>query len=377
MFWSYTLKDVVEIEPVYFPSLGKNQKDIQALYGQKTSTRSNHNSHNNSNDGHADDDGAGGRSGAMEDELSSLLPPAVVKPTTTSHHSAPPDGGDDREKRGGGDVHTKMEEEKQDLLLFPGSSPSTCTFSNLEKIPVKPMVAPSISIWSDLLLHRLTERYVGKVVPRLGFCLAVEHILEYTPCVIQGPHAAAWTTAVFDICVFAPSPATRFRAKISHQDELGIRLSIDFFAGFRIFVPAAELVEGSVFNKDTATWALMMTEEDGEEEVAVMGHGGGAGENGKEEEEKSASPSPHASSALMDNVEDGAVPFNLYVHLEDVIAKVIRCDIIDRGIKQDASPFASSSLPPYAHDAEQEGEELMAIVASFRGDCLGPISWFD
>lgn len=235
MFWSYTLKDVVEVEPVYFP----------------------------------------------------------VESTTPSSCSG---------------------------------SPTACS-STSSTTP--------LASWSDLILHRLTERYVGKVVPRLGFCVAVEHILEYTPCEVKGPNGSAWLTAIFDVCVFAPTPGTRFRAKIAHQEESGLYLRMDFFASYRVFVPADQLLEGSVFDVASGRWALPVESEEGVEDDQAVAS------------------------------ESGSIPplCNHYISEEDVIAKVVQCVVFD-GDRRKAS--ATTTTP-----------ELMYITASFRGDCLGPVAWFE
>lgn len=283
MFWSYTLKDVVEIEPVYFPS---------PVADQSSEKRSNEMSVTASG-------------GSV---LSPSLPNVVMKACCCAENNASKDGHD----------------------LF-------CSTTKIEEIEVKPIVASSISIWSDLILHRLTERYVGKVVPRLGFCLAVEHVLEYSPCEVKGPHGSAWLTAVFDICLFAPVPFTRFRAKIVGQDEGGIILCIDFFASYRILVPPKELVDGSAFDKVTGRWFLPVTEND-EEKEAIEGD----------------------SSAISDAECNNSC--NFYLHQEDVVAKVVSCYIVGG----ESNPHNTA-----------EKEELMSITASFQGDCLGPISWFE
>lgn len=314
MFWTYTLKDVVEIEPVYFPSPALTESIVSAREEPYFS------SHRMSS-----------RRDVAEDPPHPPLPAVVIKICKPKSEE-----GED------GSVEAKR------ILHYMTSTTAMGTSSSREdeqvtEIPVRSMVAPSISVWADIILHRLTERYVGKVVPRLGFCVVVDHLLEYTPCEIKGPHASAWVTAVFEICVFAPVPLTRFRAKIVAQDPSGMYVSIDFFEAYRIFIPAAELVEGSTFDPTTGRWYLPMSEEEEEREP--------------EEEEENAKPSmaPDTTAEL---------PCNYYMHQEDVIAKVLHCVIAGN----------TSSAVPHNEDGE---EGLMSITASFRGDCLGPVSWFD
>lgn len=283
MFWSYTLKDVVEIEPVYFPSPAVEKSS------EKRSEKT-------------------GVTDSRGNVLLTSLPNVVMKACCCTETSG-----------------KKVE---HDL---------SCSTAKVETIEVKPIVASSISIWSDLILHRLTERYVGKVVPRLGFCLAVEHVLEYSPCEVKGPNGSAWLTAVFDICLFAPVPFTRFRAKIVEQGEEGIILCIDFFAAYRILVPPKELVDGSAFDKASGRWFLPVTENDEEKEV--------------KEGDSSAFPDTEINTSC-----------NFYLHHEDVVAKVLSCHI------------AGGDAPTH-NTAEKE--EIMSITASFQGDCLGPVSWFE
>eukprot|EP00796_Vickermania_ingenoplastis_P012032 gene12032-8285_t len=232
MFWSHTIKDVVEVEPVYYPV------EQEVAQGPSSAT---------------------------------AKPPAVAAAVTE-----------------------------------------------------KSIASPAISLWADLILHRLTERYVGRVVESLGFCVAVEHVLEYSPCQVRGPTASAWMTAVFDICVFAPAPGTRLRACVSHQTERGVFLRVDFIAAFPILVPADQLVEGSRYNELGAEWLLPLDD------------------------------SPENASGVAAFDLDKC---NRYRAGDEVIVKVLACNLSRGG---------GAGAPPE-----------MEVLASCRGDCLGPVAWFE
>lgn len=180
------------------------------------------------------------------------------------------------------------------------------------------------SQWAGRVLHRLTERYVGKVIPSLGLCVAIEEVLEFTPCEVVGSGGSAWLTAVFDVCVFAPSPSTRLRAQILTQSEAGITLQLSFCPAFPILIEAHELVEGSIFDKAAGQWCLPIEEE---------GH------------DASVSPPPS----------------NPYRRNEDVVCRVVSCRVHSK----DNNEWAEGA------------EKLMEIRASLRGDCLGPAAWFE
>lgn len=262
MFRSFTLKDIVEVEPVYFPrgdNLGLSSQ--QSIAGKEST------------------------------------------------------------------LNTDCSSEEQNNRSCSERKEASVSIERASTLPL-PVSAPRLSLWSEIILHRLTERYVGKVVPALGFCVAVEHVLEYTPCEVKGPTGSAWLTAVFDICIFAPLPDSRLRATIVRQDETGVFLSIDFFSAFIIFVPGAELVEGSHFDPTACSWALPVED----------------------------SPSAHSpSSAAGDSTAQ-----NYYTVNEDVIAKVLACSIITD-----------------ARLMNEKNEPLMSITASFRGECLGPVAWYE
>lgn len=262
MFWSYTVKDVVEVEPMYFPPYPPSRSPLGSLESL----------------------------GVYEEGCA-----APASSSSAFFASIPPVSG---------------------AVVGEGAETT-----------IKPIVAPALSRWSDIVLHRLTERYVGRVVPRLGLCVAVEHVLEYTPCSVRGPHGSAWLGAVFDICVFAPAPGTRLRAKISSQNDTGIYLRVDFAAAFPIHVPAAQLVDGSLFDAERKQWCLPLQDE-GE---------GESGEGGGEEYR------------------------NYYTVNEDVVVKMLSCDVCG-GEGEHSQPEAAL---------------LMRLVGSFQGDGLGPVVWYD
>ncbi|ESL08039.1 DNA-directed RNA polymerase III subunit [Trypanosoma rangeli SC58] len=201
---------------------------------------------------------------------------------------------------------------------------------------------PYHATFEDIIMHRLTERYVGKIVPGCGLCVAIHEILQYTEGIVRGPSASAWLTAQFRLCVFAPTPGARLRATISAQTREGIFLTLDFFQ-FVFFVPGDLLVAPSSYHEENRCWALHV---DGEEEEEAL------------------------EPAL-----------NPYVNGDEVVVKVERVivrELVDfhgnvggngggnltgrDGAGKDG--FLASQLP-------------MEVCGSFVGTGLGPVLWFE
>ncbi|CBH18359.1 RNA polymerase subunit, putative [Trypanosoma brucei gambiense DAL972] len=118
----------------------------------------------------------------------------------------------------------------------------------------------------DILMHRLTERYVGRIVPSLGLCVAIHEVAHYTSGIVRGSSASAWFTVQFRVCVFSPTPGARVRATIGAQTREGIFLSLDFFQ-FVFFVPGDQLIAPSFFDEGNQCWMLRV--DDGTDEDAV------------------------------------------------------------------------------------------------------------
>lgn len=189
--------------------------------------------------------------------------------------------------------------------------------------------------FDDILVHRLTERYVGRVVPGLGLCVAIHDIVQYAHGAVRGPSASAWLTAQFRLCVFAPTPGARLRATISAQTREGIHLTLDFFH-FLFFVPGDLLIQPSFYHEKKKCWVLQV--------------------EGDEEDD--------ASGPTLNSYENGD---EVVVKVEQVTVR----DLVDfhGGVAAKsgggvAEGSAATKLP-------------MEIRGSFLGTGLGPVLWFE
>ncbi|KAG8348706.1 SHS2 domain [Trypanosoma vivax] len=185
----------------------------------------------------------------------------------------------------------------------------------------------------DTLMHRLTERYVGKIVPSLGLCVAIHDILHSTQGTVRGTSASAWFTVQFRICVFAPAPGARLRATIAAQNHRGIFLSLDFFQ-FLFLVPGDKLIAPSTFDEKRGCWVLQV--DDGSDESAVNAY-----ERGDE----------------------------VVVRVERVVVREpmdFHGDVGTRGVKLGV-----------CGGTEEAPRWPMEVFGSFVGTGLGPVLWFE
>nr|CCC95854.1 unnamed protein product [Trypanosoma congolense IL3000] len=197
----------------------------------------------------------------------------------------------------------------------------------------------------DVLLHRLTERYVGKMIPSLGLCVAIQELIHHTPGTVRGSAASVWFTAEFRVCVFAPTPGARLRATISAQTREGIYLSLDFFH-FVLFVPGDQLISPSFFDERSMCWALSV--EDVADEDAV----------------------------------------NPYEKGDEVIVRVDRVVVRDPTDLQGSHSSRITAIDDVSHTSgagagvKGVAKELdcaqwpMEVYGSFLGTGLGPVMWF-
>ncbi|KAF8303679.1 putative DNA-directed RNA polymerase III subunit [Trypanosoma cruzi] len=209
--------------------------------------------------------------------------------------------------------------------------------------------------FEDILMHRLTERYVGKIVPGCGLCVAIHDILQYTQGIVRGPSASAWLTAQFRLCIFAPTPGARLRATISAQTREGIFLTLEFFQ-FVFFVPGDLLVAPSSYHEEKKCWVLHVEEEE-EDDV-------------EEGEEKGA-----LESAL-----------NPYENGDEVIVKVehvIVRELVDFhsnvGTKSQNNNInnVNSGVSADGKEGSPTSQSPMEVRGSFVGTGLGPVLWFE
>lgn len=317
-FLAYVLSDVVEVEPVYFPSRAASKADVVAL--------------------------------SSSSSASSSSPAAAAAATRRTYTR-----GD-----GNTNIATTVNEDPHSSVTCLSSSTST----------------PYTLTFDDVLLHRVTERYVGKVIPAVGLCVAVVRVLAYSPSEIKGPAASAWVTATFEVCVFAPTTGERLRAHIAHQDHRGLFLSVDFFAAMPFVVPATQLVAGSLFDRNRGSWYLPLDDD-----------GGGAAAERRDQQQQ---------QQRAENDDDGGggdTTRNYYVVGEDVVVKVLQCIVrseleVREGVAADVqcghrsldssgADGGSGGLPQTGAGNGPGPLPLMEIVGSFVGDGLGPTAWFE
>ncbi|KEG09486.1 DNA-directed RNA polymerase III subunit [Trypanosoma grayi] len=197
--------------------------------------------------------------------------------------------------------------------------------------------------FEDILMHRLTERYVGKIVPGYGLCVAVHDLLQYTPGVVRGTSASAWLTARFRLCVFAPTPGARLRATISAQNRDGIFLSLDFFQ-FVFFVPGDLLVSPSTYHAEKKCWVLHVE---------------------ADEEDDTAEPA-----------------LNPYENGDEVIVKVERVivrELVDfhGNVGTKGGSSGGGAAGGQMGEGASTAQSPMEVLGSFVGTGLGPVLWFE
>jgi DNA-directed RNA polymerase III subunit RPC8 len=212
----------------------------------------------------------------------------------------------------------------------PVSSPLVTTTSSGDAAPAADSgnrrYAPS---HEDILWHRVSERYVGKVIPSRGLCIAIAELVQFSNSTIRGSDGSSWTSVTFDAVVLRPEVGERIRANIHRQTEKGIYLSVELFHD--IFVPASHLVHPSIYDESTGTWHLKIEDED-------------AG--------------------------NGAVTLNPYRKDDDVIVMVR--DVVVRS-SVDLLSADESSLGPGMLDDDSP----MVVIGSFLDVGLGPCVWFE
>lgn len=185
----------------------------------------------------------------------------------------------------------------------------------------------------DMIWHRISERYVGRVVPDSGLCVGVSDLVSHSTSVIRGGDGSSWTTVTFDVVVLRPAIHERIRAKIFRQSEKGIYLSVEFFDN--IFVPAHCLLQPSVFDVSTGVWNLQITEDD-----PVTG----------------------------ESVVTGT---NEYITNDEVLVAVTNVDVkgsVDHVVTSTSSSNGKS---------DANGPTPMTILGTFADTGLGPCAWYE
>ncbi|CAJ1006136.1 putative SHS2 domain found in N terminus of Rpb7p/Rpc25p/MJ0397/RNA polymerase III subunit Rpc25 [Leishmania naiffi] len=225
----------------------------------------------------------------------------------------------------------------------------------------------------DILLHRLTERYVGRVIPSRGLCVAITEVMEYSASSVRGAAASAWLTATFGVCVFAPTPGTRLKARIAYQTAAGVYLTIDLFVAIPFLVSAESLVPGSCFSAAQGFWYLPLdtvdqeggthgAELNAEQTMAAVTVGSAKAGNGY-------GSGPLASSMFSSPTPAAAAPYNAYMIGAEVIVKVESCTVQSEDVLSAAEEADGAGGGGTIH--------IMELRGSFVGDALGPMSWFE
>ncbi|CCW66703.1 unnamed protein product [Phytomonas sp. Hart1] len=218
--------------------------------------------------------------------------------------------------------------------------------------PAGPQAAYAVS---QIIRHRLTERYVGRVAPRCGFCVAIGDILEHSSIEVKGPSASAWLGAVFEAVVFAPRPGTRLRVTIAHQSVEGLRLRVDFCAAFPFIVPADQLVPRSRYDSEQNAWYVSVdVDED---------------DNGDDNQEEWCGERGGQTR------NNGDANRNYYQIGEEVVVRVTACVVLDD--EKDLNHNGTDSLKAPADASIGNSAPLMSLFGSFLGDLLGPTCWYE
>lgn len=239
----------------------------------------------------------------------------------------------------------------------------------------------------DILLHRLTERYVGRVIPSRGLCVAITEVLEYSASSVRGAAASAWLTATFGVCVFAPRPGTRLKARIAHQSAAGVHLTMDLLVSIPFLVPAELLVPGSLYSAAQGVWHLPVDAEGDADEGADGARGGRGAKAG---EGAPASPAPLTGSAAGAETATAAAAacYNTYVAGAEVLVKVESCTVQSEEAVAASQEAGGDGLDggsvgggvaafPGGGAGLEAGLPIMELQGSFLGDALGPVSWFE
>jgi DNA-directed RNA polymerase subunit E'/Rpb7 len=185
---------------------------------------------------------------------------------------------------------------------------------------------------ADVLHHRISERYVAKVIPQQGYCIAIRDVERHAHQIIRGDVGSCWTTVVFNAVVFRPHIAERLLATIHRQDPGGIALSVEFFNC--IFVPKHLLIPGSRFNASRGKWELCVFDEDTNEASSI------------------------------NEYRDG-----------DLVLFAVKNVVVRNAVEAaqaDAEAASTKSALEKAHD-----ESIMSVTGTFAESGLGPCAWFE
>lgn len=363
MFFSYIVHDVVEIEPVYLPNLvstsalrttddHNNEEAVVEVQGSRKVSPTRKGASDAAATAKAADPSRRRRPASLvktlfgsEGRLRAFLDEQVSHSNLSGAH---PDDGTDHSHHSNNDGNATTSHGGDDAYA------ATIT---------------------DALIHRLTEKYVGKVLPGCGLCVAIRSLLESSGAEIRGPSASAWVGVVFEACVLAPSAGARLRATVIGHSRQGLHASLmSFLDGvMSIIVPAAELNTGACYDAMAGLWFLPI---DGDEEEGE-GEGSMPPAVKKEEEEDGYGLNGSGSSSGHRNY---------YTVGDTVLLRVVSSSVMDEQAMQGAAAqheqqqtttttFDGGDAAVVVNGGDVGA--LIEVVGSFVGEGLGPMVWFD
>uniref|UniRef100_A0A7N0R811 DNA-directed RNA polymerase subunit n=1 Tax=Kalanchoe fedtschenkoi TaxID=63787 RepID=A0A7N0R811_KALFE len=98
---------------------------------------------------------------------------------------------------------------------------------------------------------QLEKLFVDKVIAKLGLCVSVYDLRKIKGGFIDAGRGAPTYEVEFRVVVFRPFVGEVISAKLKHQDETGLVLTLGFFDD--IYVPAAYMQQPSTYKLDSAT----------------------------------------------------------------------------------------------------------------------------
>jgi len=93
----------------------------------------------------------------------------------------------------------------------------------------------------------LSDKYLSKVVPNLGLCIAIYDVVRIGESHLYTGNAAHHTDVDFRVVIFRPFVGEVLMGKMVSCDETGVRISLDFFD--EIYVPSNMLQPASEWDE--------------------------------------------------------------------------------------------------------------------------------
>ena len=215
----------------------------------------------------------------------------------------------------------------KDIIEVPPALMLPCTLEEFDTTCEK--TSPFIVV----MKHCISKKYVGKVVPSKGYCIAIQSVVKCsTPAVVHNGEGSGWCSVIFTAILFRPFEGEKLKAFIERQTPEGIRLTTRFFD--EIFIPAASLIAPSSFDAAQSLWFLEIDDE----------------ENG------------------------GASERNYYRNGDEVVLSVASVKVASESV---AAKLPNAAVVPGSADRTFGKEQpIMMVVGSFLGTGLGPTAWY-